>query len=38
MRIVCLDFSTEWDHYSFSCDKTLIQRAINEFDLQCDCP
>ena len=23
-----LDFSTELDHYSFSCDKTLIQRAI----------
>ena len=23
-----LDFSTEWDHYPFSCDKTLIQRAI----------
>jgi signal transduction histidine kinase len=23
-----LDFSSEYDHYSFSCDKTLIQRAI----------
>ena len=23
-----LDFSTEWEHYPFSCDKTLIQRAI----------
>ena len=23
-----MDFSTEWEHYPFSCDKTLIQRAI----------
>ena len=28
-----LDFSTELDRYSFPCDKTLIQRAIYEFDL-----
>ena len=32
-----LDFSTELDRYSFSCDKTLIQRAFMNFIIQCHC-